>query len=109
MTIIFSSNFSGIEYWQNPDPASAANTVECAADGEDPNCSASNFSLGIDLAHTVVSLKQTLLRNNYAYFDFSSITIFLQSRRSAVPEATDMQQEIDSEGLIGGWKDYIPA
>ncbi|KAF7969395.1 hypothetical protein HWV62_27450 [Athelia sp. TMB] len=43
----------GTEYWQNPDPASAANTVECAADGEDPDCSASNFSLGIDLAHTV--------------------------------------------------------
>ncbi|KZP24470.1 alpha/beta-hydrolase [Athelia psychrophila] len=43
----------GVEYWQNPDPATAAHTVKCAADGEDPTCSASNPSLGIDLAHTV--------------------------------------------------------
>jgi len=43
----------GIEYWQTPDPPSAANTRECAADGEDPTCSASIASEGIDLAHTI--------------------------------------------------------
>lgn len=29
----------GIEYWENPDPASPENTTQCAADGEDPDCS----------------------------------------------------------------------
>ncbi|KAF7968694.1 hypothetical protein HWV62_29642 [Athelia sp. TMB] len=46
----------GVEYWQNPDPASAATTVVCAADGEDPTCSASIPSEGIDVAHTIVPL-----------------------------------------------------
>ncbi|KAF5351321.1 hypothetical protein D9758_008016 [Tetrapyrgos nigripes] len=41
----------GIEYWQNPDPASAQTTKKCAADGEDPTCSASIPSQGIDQAH----------------------------------------------------------
>lgn len=45
----------GIEYWQNPDPPSADTTTECAADGEDPTCSASIPSEGIDLAHTEVN------------------------------------------------------
>lgn len=53
--------FEGIEYWQNPDPASAANTVECAADGEDPNCSASIPSEGIDVAHTIVRTNRMVL------------------------------------------------
>ncbi|KZP24469.1 alpha/beta-hydrolase [Athelia psychrophila] len=43
----------GVEYWQNPDPATAANTVKCDADGEDPACSASIPSAGIDIAHTI--------------------------------------------------------
>ncbi|TFK53449.1 alpha/beta-hydrolase [Heliocybe sulcata] len=43
----------GIEYWQNPDPPSAATTVQCAADGEDPTCSDSVPSGGINAAHLV--------------------------------------------------------
>jgi len=53
----------GVEYWQNPDPASANHTKECAADGEDPMCSASILSEGIDIAHT-------------AYFGILAITPF---------------------------------
>ncbi|EIM86754.1 alpha/beta-hydrolase [Stereum hirsutum FP-91666 SS1] len=53
----------GIEYWQNPDPPSADTTTECAADGEDPTCSASIPSGGIDAAHT-------------EYFDILAITPF---------------------------------
>ncbi|EPQ56302.1 alpha/beta-hydrolase [Gloeophyllum trabeum ATCC 11539] len=41
----------GIEYWQNPDPPSAANTKERAADGEDPTCSDSIPSTGINIDH----------------------------------------------------------
>jgi len=41
----------GIEYWQTPDPASASTTRECAASGEDPTCSDSIPSMGIDTAH----------------------------------------------------------
>ncbi|KII90280.1 hypothetical protein PLICRDRAFT_175042 [Plicaturopsis crispa FD-325 SS-3] len=40
------------EYWQNPDPASADTTTKCDSSGEDPNCSASIASGGINLAHT---------------------------------------------------------
>ncbi|KAA1470190.1 alpha/beta-hydrolase [Dentipellis sp. KUC8613] len=45
----------GIEYWQSSDPIppSPDTTKECAADGEDPTCSASVPSHGINLAHTV--------------------------------------------------------
>jgi len=43
----------GIEYWQNPDPASAATTKQCAADGEDPTCSASIPSGGINAPHSI--------------------------------------------------------
>ncbi|KAF8507970.1 alpha/beta-hydrolase [Hysterangium stoloniferum] len=43
----------GIEYWSNPDGTTGANTKMCAADGEDPTCSDSIPSAGIDLAHTV--------------------------------------------------------
>ncbi|KAH8929916.1 alpha/beta-hydrolase [Atractiella rhizophila] len=42
----------GIEYWTKDFPATASNTVKCAADGEDPNCSASIPSGGINLGHT---------------------------------------------------------
>ncbi|KAH8925846.1 alpha/beta-hydrolase [Atractiella rhizophila] len=42
----------GVEYWTKGFPATAANTVVCAADGEDPNCSASILTHGINLAHT---------------------------------------------------------
>lgn len=44
----------GIEYWENPDPASAENTTQCAADGEDPDCSDS-VVFGDTDAHLVVS------------------------------------------------------
>ena len=57
MTFLIFFQSPGIEYWQIHDPASAANTKECAADVEDPTCSASfQPSLGIDPAHVVVSL-----------------------------------------------------
>ncbi|GJJ14211.1 hypothetical protein Clacol_008473 [Clathrus columnatus] len=39
------------EYWQNPDPASAGTIKMCDASGEDPTCSDSIPSGGIDLAH----------------------------------------------------------
>ncbi|KAF8079219.1 alpha/beta-hydrolase [Lyophyllum atratum] len=39
------------EYWQSPDPASAATTKRCDASGEDPTCSASIPSMGINDAH----------------------------------------------------------
>jgi hypothetical protein len=41
----------GVEFFQSPDPASAATTKQCAADGEDPTCSDSIPSAGIDAAH----------------------------------------------------------
>ncbi|KAH8929915.1 alpha/beta-hydrolase [Atractiella rhizophila] len=41
----------GIEYWTETSPATPADTVKCAADGEDPNCSASNPG-GINSDHT---------------------------------------------------------
>lgn len=44
----------GVEYWLTQDPASATITKQCAADGEDPTCSASVPSQGIDVAHTLV-------------------------------------------------------
>ncbi|KAF8907797.1 alpha/beta-hydrolase [Mucidula mucida] len=41
----------GIEYWQKEDPASEDTTVRCSADGEDPRCSASVPSEGVNYAH----------------------------------------------------------
>ncbi|KAL0945501.1 hypothetical protein HGRIS_000985 [Hohenbuehelia grisea] len=41
----------GIEYWQHTDPASAESTTQCSADGEDPTCSASVPTGGINPAH----------------------------------------------------------
>ncbi|KAF8079220.1 alpha/beta-hydrolase [Lyophyllum atratum] len=41
----------GTEYWEVSDPASAATTKQCNAGGEDPTCSASIPSMGINAAH----------------------------------------------------------
>ncbi|PPQ86551.1 hypothetical protein CVT25_007209 [Psilocybe cyanescens] len=43
----------GIEYFQTPDPATPATTKKCAADGEDPTCSDSIPSQGLDDAHRI--------------------------------------------------------
>ncbi|KDQ61506.1 hypothetical protein JAAARDRAFT_150249 [Jaapia argillacea MUCL 33604] len=42
----------GVEYWQNPDPASPSTVKACDPSGEDPTCSDSIPSTGINLAHT---------------------------------------------------------
>ncbi|KAH9479234.1 putative feruloyl esterase A [Psilocybe cubensis] len=47
----------GIEYFQSPDPASPATTKKCAADGEDPTCSDSIPSQGLDDAHGTGSVR----------------------------------------------------
>jgi len=39
------------EFWQSPDPASASTTTQCNSSGEDPECSDSIPSEGIDVAH----------------------------------------------------------
>ncbi|KAF8997925.1 Alpha/Beta hydrolase protein [Cyathus striatus] len=41
----------GVEFFQFLDPALPATTKQCAADGEDPTCSDSIPSAGIDVAH----------------------------------------------------------
>jgi predicted lipase len=41
------------EYWQSPDPPSPSTTKKCAASGEDPTCSNSIPSTGINAAHSV--------------------------------------------------------
>lgn len=41
----------GIEYWQRYEPASAEHTVRCSREGEDPQCSASVPSGGINEDH----------------------------------------------------------
>ncbi|KAI0310093.1 alpha/beta-hydrolase [Amylostereum chailletii] len=51
------------EYWQNPDPASASTTKKCNSSGEDPTCSNSIPSTGINAAHVT-------------YFGISSSTAF---------------------------------
>ncbi|KAF8626594.1 hypothetical protein AX17_006512 [Amanita inopinata Kibby_2008] len=43
----------GIEYWETCDPASCDTTVQCSADGEDGQCSASVPSKGFTPAHAV--------------------------------------------------------
>jgi len=43
----------GVEYWQHASPPSEATTVECNAEGEDPACSASIPSRGVNIAHTM--------------------------------------------------------
>ncbi|KAF8507716.1 Alpha/Beta hydrolase protein [Gautieria morchelliformis] len=47
----YSYRHHGVEYWQNPDPASENTTRRCSADGEDPNCSSAIPSTGINMAH----------------------------------------------------------
>ncbi|KAJ6506484.1 alpha/beta-hydrolase [Mycena vulgaris] len=42
----------GIEYWNFADPASPMTTRQCATSGEDPTCSDSIPSMGIDDAHS---------------------------------------------------------
>lgn len=46
--------WTGVEYWQRASPPSEATTVECDADGEDPACSASIPSRGVNVAHAMV-------------------------------------------------------
>ncbi|KIJ55858.1 hypothetical protein M422DRAFT_240484 [Sphaerobolus stellatus SS14] len=41
----------GIEYWQNFEPPSENTTIRCRSDGEDPSCSSSIPSTGINVAH----------------------------------------------------------
>ncbi|KAI5891636.1 alpha/beta-hydrolase [Schizophyllum commune H4-8] len=41
----------GVEYWQKCEPPAPENTVRCACDGEDPKCSASVPSEGINEDH----------------------------------------------------------
>ncbi|KAJ8695418.1 hypothetical protein PTI98_008021 [Pleurotus ostreatus] len=42
----------GVEYWQNPDPATPVNVKQCSTtNGEDPTCSASIPFLGIGSSH----------------------------------------------------------
>ncbi|KDQ26513.1 hypothetical protein PLEOSDRAFT_1043836, partial [Pleurotus ostreatus PC15] len=42
----------GVEYWQNPDPATPGNVKQCSTtNGEDPTCSASIPFLGIGPSH----------------------------------------------------------
>lgn len=51
----------GIEYWQYTTPASEETTRACAADGEDPTCSASIPTKGINPAHWTVGLDHIFL------------------------------------------------
>jgi hypothetical protein len=44
------------EYWQTPDPAAPGNVKQCDASGEDPSCSSSIPSGGINDEHTTVRL-----------------------------------------------------
>ncbi|KAF9048377.1 alpha/beta-hydrolase, partial [Hymenopellis radicata] len=43
----------GVEYWQSPDPASPSTVTVCDPAGEDPTCSASIPSGGINAAHRI--------------------------------------------------------
>jgi len=42
----------GVEYWQHAMPPSGETTVQCDPEGEDPQCSVSIPSKGVNLAHT---------------------------------------------------------
>ncbi|KAG2017474.1 lipase [Coprinopsis cinerea AmutBmut pab1-1] len=42
----------GVEYWQNGKPMCGDTTLQCDPDGEDPKCSASIPSKGVNMAHT---------------------------------------------------------
>lgn len=64
---------SGIEYWQIGDPASKDNVLQCSADGEDPSCSASIPSQGINSAHMSVRVSFLL---NLHHFTFNKLLVF---------------------------------
>ncbi|PFH50300.1 hypothetical protein AMATHDRAFT_75703 [Amanita thiersii Skay4041] len=49
----FGYRHHGIEYWQFIDPATPSNVRQCAADGEDPTCSGSIPSGGLNPPHLV--------------------------------------------------------
>ncbi|ETW78686.1 Lipase, class 3 [Heterobasidion irregulare TC 32-1] len=48
----------GMEYWMKSDPPSPSTVLVCAADGEDPTCSATVLSQGINAAHVSVNTQQ---------------------------------------------------
>jgi hypothetical protein len=52
--INLNANWTGVEYWQHASPPSESTTVECNALGEDPACSASIPSRGLNVAHAMV-------------------------------------------------------
>ena len=52
---------TGVEYWQHASPPSEATTVECNAGGEDPACSASIPSQGVNVAHAMVRVISEIL------------------------------------------------
>lgn len=54
--IIYLQPHLGIEYWQYTNPESEETTRACAPDGEDPTCSASIPTGGINPAHWKVRL-----------------------------------------------------
>ena len=76
----------GIEYWQNPDPASEETTHRCSGDdGEDPCCSASVPSRGFTPDHLSVCL--CILRNTtwrLMIFFFLTDTVFWNSSYDAL-------------------------
>ncbi|KAJ7470876.1 hypothetical protein FB451DRAFT_1399621 [Mycena latifolia] len=58
----------GVEFWNFLDPSSARTTKACEASGEDPSCSDSVPSQGIDAAHNVAkSCKKWTIRFPYSY------------------------------------------
>ena len=52
--IYYCRNPTGIEYWQYTHPPSEETTAKCNAEGEDPTCSASIPSRGVNPAHMTV-------------------------------------------------------
>ncbi|KAJ4000028.1 alpha/beta-hydrolase [Lentinula boryana] len=69
----------GIEYWQNSEPATVTNVVKCDAHGEDPNCSLSIPSSGVNDAHLTVGtrlLEHIHLLNLLKYFGIVATTPF---------------------------------
>ena len=75
---------TGIEYWQYTHPPSGETTAKCNAEGEDPTCSASIPSQGMNLAHTKVRrlfFSQTILTVQLSistvFWDISNDAILL--------------------------------
>jgi hypothetical protein len=78
----------GIEYWQTTEPESQARvedtTVQCDPEGEDPRCSLSVPSRGINSAHTRVCLFFLVGVGSALLTDAGASTLgFSQRRRSA--------------------------